>query len=180
VVFTSRQKFEVNNIFIAEEELLGLTQEATLNLIRYQGKPIQCIREARDDELEPIFTATNGIPLLILLVVSIIKNSDMTLDEILESLSEETDLCNFLYETTLSSISPNAQDVLMLMTEYGVSKSVTLGKLKQATSLSEDIFQKAMEECIQASLITSVRSLSGEPRYSIHNLLYEYLRGLDE
>lgn len=179
VVFTSRQKFPINNIFIAEEELSGINQKATLSLVRYQGQPIQCIREALDEELEPIFTATNGIPLLILLVVSIIKNSDLTLDEILDSLSQETDLCNFLYETALSSISPNAQDVLLLMTEFSASHSVARKKLKQATSLAEDTFQKALDECIQASLLTSVRSLSGESRYSIHNLLYEFLRGLD-
>jgi len=180
IVFTSRQKFQGNNIFIAEEELLGISQEATLSLIRYQGQPIQCIREALDEELQPIFMATNGIPLLVLLVISIIKNSDLTLDEILESLSKEADLCDFLYETALSSVSTNALDLLMSMTEYSASHSVPLRKLKQATSLPEDDFQKAMNECIQSSLLTCVRSLSGEPRYSIHNLLYEYLRGLDE
>ena len=182
IIFTSRQKIQKLSFDVREVELKGIDLNPTLDLIRYKGGHIQRISEASDDELLPIFKATNGIPLLILLVVSLIATDDSPLEEIIQSLVQQDELYKYLYEEALSSISNNAFKILKSISMDGFSESspVPRRQLSKQTKLSEDEFKLAVGECIERSLLTSIsKSLSDEPRYSIHNLLYAFLRELE-
>lgn len=164
---------------VREVELKGISVNPTLELIRYKGGHIQRIYDAKDDELLPIFHATNGIPLIILLVVSLIATDDSPLDEIIHSVTRQQELYKYLYEEALVSISDNALKVLNSIIRFSESIPVPRRLLKKQAELSDDEFKEAVGECIQRSLLTtSIARLSDEPRYSIHNLLYEFLREL--
>ncbi|MBD2741274.1 AAA family ATPase [Coleofasciculus sp. FACHB-1120] len=178
IIFTSRQKIQKLTMEVREVELKGISVNPTLKLIRYKGGHIQRIYDAKDDELLPIFHATNGIPLIILLVVSLIAIDDSPLDEIIQSLINQDELYKYLYEEALFSISDNALKVLKSMTRFSESIPVPRRLLKQQAELSDDEFKESVGECIQHSLLISISRLSDEPRYSIHNLLYEFLREL--
>jgi GTPase SAR1 family protein/DNA-binding Xre family transcriptional regulator len=179
LLFTSRVKIQKLSTQVREVELKGIDVNPTLELIRYKGAHIQRIKEALDEELLPIFYATNGIPLLVLLVVSLIATDDSTLDEIIQSLLKQEELYKYLYEESLNSISDNAFKVLTSMTDFSESIPVTRQQLRQQAELGDDEFKEAVGECIERCLLTSIsKSLSDEPRYSIHNLLYEFLRDL--
>lgn len=178
IIFTSRQKIQKLTMDMREVELKGIGVNPTLELIRYKGAHIQRIHDSQDDELLPIFHATNGIPLIILLVISLIATDDSPLDEIIQSLTKQEELYTYLYEEALVSISNNALEVLKSMTRFSESIPVPRRLLKQQAELSDDEFREAVGECLQRSLLTSISRLSDEPRYSIHNLLYEFLREL--
>jgi hypothetical protein len=147
-----------------------------LELIRYKGGHVQRIYDASDEELLPIFKATNGIPLLILLIVSLIATDDSPLEEIIQSLPKQGELYKYLYEEALISISDNASKLLESMTDFSASSPVTRRDLSEQSELSDDEFKEAVGECIERSLLTSLSSLSDEPRYTIHNLLYAFVR----
>ncbi len=176
LLFTSRQKIQKLTTQVREVELKGIGVNPTLELIRYKGAHVQRINDALDEELLPIFRATNGVPLIILLVVSLVATDDSPLDEIIQSLSRQEELYTYLYEEALVSIKENALKVLTSMTRFSESSPVPRRLLKQETQLNDDDFREAVGECIQRSLLTSISKLSEEPRYSIHNLLYEFLR----
>jgi hypothetical protein len=164
---------------VREVELKGIGVKPTLELIRYKGKHIQRISDSSDNELLPIFNATNGIPILILLVVSLIATDDSPLDEIIQSLPRQSELYTYLYEEALNSISDSALRVLISMTCFSDSIPVHRQQLKQQAELRDEEFKEAVGECIQRSLLTSISSrISDEPRYLIHNLLYAFLREL--
>ncbi len=176
LLFTSSQRIQKLTTQVRELELKGIGANPTLELIRYKGAHVQRINDALDEELLPIFHATNGVPLIILLVVSLIATDDSPLDEIIQSLSRQEELYTYLYEEALVSIKENALKVLTSMTHFSESSPVPGRLLKQETQLNDDDFREAVGECIQRSLLTSISKLSEEPRYSIHNLLYEFLR----
>jgi GTPase SAR1 family protein len=179
IIFTSRQKIQKLSFDVREVELKGINLNPTLDLIRYKGGHISRISEASDDELLPIFKASNGIPLLILLVVSLIATDDSPLEEIIQSLVQQDKLYKYLYEEALSSISDNAFKILTSMAEFSESSPVSRQQLSKQAELGDDEFKVAVGECIERSLLTSIsKSLSDEPRYSIHNLLYAFLREL--
>ncbi|MEW6492834.1 MAG: NB-ARC domain-containing protein [Cyanobacteriota bacterium] len=179
IIFTSREKIQRLTMEVREIELKGIGVKPSLELIRYKGKHIQRLYAASDNELLLIFNATNGIPLLLLLVVSMIATDDSPLDEIIQSLSIQNELYTYLYEEALKSISENAFTVLTSMTCFSDSIPVPRRQLKQQSELSDEEFKEAVGECIQRSLLTSISRLSDEPRYSIHNLLYEFLKELE-
>jgi DNA-binding CsgD family transcriptional regulator/GTPase SAR1 family protein len=179
IIFTSRQKIQKLNFEVREKEIKGIDLTPTLELIRYKGGHVQRIAEASDEELLPIFKATNGIPLLILLVVSLIATDDSPLEEVIMSLFKQDKLYKYLYEEALSLISDNAFKVLTSISLPGFSESSPIPRrqLIKQTELSDEEFKVAVGECIERSLLTSIsKSLSDEPRYSIHNLLYAFLR----
>jgi hypothetical protein len=176
VIFTSRYRIQGLNMEVREVEVTGIDMKPTLDLIRYKGAHIQRICQATDEELLPIYHATNGIPLLILLVYSMIATNDSPLDEIIQSLIKEKNLYTFLYEEALVSISDKALEVLQAMTRFSASIPVSRRQLTQQANLSNDEFQEVVAECTQRSLLTSIARLSGEPHYLIHNLLYEFIR----
>ena len=179
IIFTSRQKIQKLSFDVREVELKGINLNPTLDLIRYKGGHIKRISEASDDELLPMFKASNGIPLLILLVVSLIATDDSPLEEIIQSLVQQDKLYKYLYEEALSSISDNAFKILTSMAEFSESSPVSRQQLSKQAELGDDEFKLAIGECIERSLLTSIsKSLSDEPRYSIHNLLYAFLREL--
>jgi len=179
IIFTSRQKIQQLTMEVREVDIKGIDVNSTLKLIRHKGDHVQRIDEASDDELLPIFKATNGIPLLILLVVSLIATDDSPLDEIIQSLAQQDQLYTYLYEEALASIKENAFKILTSMTDFSESSPVLRRQLRQQAELSDDEFREAVRECIERSLLTSIsKGLSDEPRYSIHNLLYEFLRDL--
>jgi hypothetical protein len=179
IIFTSRQKIQKFNFALREVELKGINLEPTLDLIRYKGGHVQRISDASDEELLPIFKATEGIPLLILLVVSLIATDDSPLEEIIQSLPQQDELYDYLYEEAILSISENAYEILKSMADFSKSSPVPRRQLIQKTELSDEVFRAAVRECIECSLLTSIsKSISDEPRYSIHNLLYEFLREL--
>ena len=179
ILFTSRQKIQKLSFEVREIELKGISLTPTLDLIRYKGGHVQRIYDASDEELLPIFNATNGIPLLILLVVSLIATDDSPLEEIIQSLPKQNELYKYLYEEALLSISENAYEILNSMADFSKSSPVPRRQLIQKTELSDEAFREAVAQCIERSLLTSLsKSISDEPRYSIHNLLYEFLRKL--
>ncbi len=179
LIFTSREKIQSLTMEVREVELKGIGVKPTLELIRYKGKHIQRISDSSDNELLPIFNATNGIPILILLVVSLIATDDSPLDEIIQSLPRQSELYTYLYEEALNSISDSALRVLISMTCFSDSIPVHRQQLKQQAELRDEEFKEAVGECIQRSLLTSISSrISDEPRYLIHNLLYAFLREL--
>jgi GTPase SAR1 family protein len=179
IIFTSRQKIQKLSFDVREVELKGIELNPTLELIRYKGEHIKRISEASDEELLPIFKATNGIPLLILLVVSLIATDDSPLEEIIQLLVQQDELYKYLYEEALTLISDNAFKILTSMAEFSESSPVSRQQLSKQAELGDDEFKVAVGECIERSLLTSIsKSLSDEPRYSIHNLLYAFLREL--
>jgi GTPase SAR1 family protein len=178
IIFTSRQKIQKLSFDVREVELKGIDLNPSLDLIRYKGGHIQRISKASDEELLPIFKATEGIPLLILLVVSLIATDDSPLEEIIQSLVQENELYKYLYGEAIDSISDNAFKILNFMADFSESSSVSRRKLSEQSELSDDEFKEAIGECIERSLLTSISSLSDEPRYSIHNLLHSFLREL--
>jgi hypothetical protein len=178
VIFTSRVKLAgQTNIELKEEELLGLSEDASLALIKYKGKDIKRIREARHSDLLPIYEQTEGNPLLINLVVNLIKRYSYPLKDIFNAITKSENLLDYLYGEALDSISENAQTVLHAMTEYHQSSIVSYEKLQYSSGLTDEKLKKAIYECEQRSLLLSLSSLNEEPCYSIHNLLYEYLNG---
>jgi GTPase SAR1 family protein len=176
IIFTSRKKIQKLSFEVREVELKGISVTPTLELIRYKGGHVQRIYDASDEELLPIFKATNGIPLLILLIVSLIATDDSPLEEIIQSLPKQGELYKYLYEEALISISDNASKLLESMTDFSASSPVTRHDLSEQSELSDDEFKEAVGECIERSLLTSLSSLSDEPRYTIHNLLYAFVR----
>lgn len=176
IIFTSRQKIQKLSFDVREKEIKGIDITPTLELIRYKGGHLQRIYDASDEELLPIFKATNGIPLLILLVVSLIATDDSPLEEIIQSLPKQNELYKYLYEEALFSISENASKILTSMTDFSASSPVTRSELSEQSELNDDEFKGGVGECIERSLLTSLSSLSDEPRYTIHNLLYAFLR----
>lgn len=178
IIFTSRQKIQKLSFDVREVELKGINLNPTLDLIRYKGGHVQRISEASDEALLPIFKATEGIPLLILLVVSLIATDDSPLEEIIQSLPKQDELYEYLYKEAVESISDNAFQILNSMADFHASTFVKRSELSEQSELNDYDLKVAVGECIERSLLTSISSLSDEPRYSIHNLLYAFLREL--
>ncbi len=78
----------------------------------------------------------------------------------------------------VESISDNAFQILNSMADFHASTFVKRSELSEQSELSDYDLKVAVGECIERSLLTSISSLSDEPRYSIHNLLYAFLRKL--
>ncbi|MEG4209074.1 NB-ARC domain-containing protein [Microcoleus sp. S13_B4] len=175
VIFTSRVKIQKTDI--RELRIKGLSEKASLELIRYQGNDLERIKNASDGQLLPIYSKTEGNPLLIKLVVSLIKRYDSPLNEIIDFIKMEDQLLNYLYVEALHSISDNARIVINAMTSYVQSSAVSYQMLKDTTGLEDTKLREAIQECVRhSSLLSSLpHQLDEEPRYSIHNLLYEYL-----
>jgi Trypsin-like peptidase domain/NB-ARC domain len=178
VIFTSRVKLQGINIGLREKEIKGLSEKASLELIKDQGNDIDRIQNATDGQLLPIYDKTEGNPLLIKLVVSLIRNYDSPLNEIISSLNKQKELLRYLYGEALGSIPDNAQKVMFAMTCYSQSSAVSYEMLKATSQIESSELTNAIQECVRRSLLSSLpRKLNEEPRYSIHNLLYEYING---
>ena len=177
VIFTSRVKLQGTDII--DLEIRGLSERASLELIRYKGNDIQRINNATDGQLFPIYSKTKGNPLLIKLVVSLIKRYDSPLNEIIDFIGKKNQLLDYLYAVALTSISINARKVINAMTSYAQSSAVPYQMLKYTTRMEDTELMEAIQECVRHSSLLSPLpyQLNEEPRYSIHNLLYEYLNG---
>ncbi|MFB2936797.1 NB-ARC domain-containing protein [Aerosakkonemataceae cyanobacterium BLCC-F154] len=178
VIFTSRVKLQGSRIDFREKEIRGLSENASLELIRYKGNDIERIKNATARQLLPIYDKTEGNPLLIKLVVSLIRRYDSPLDEIIDFIRSENKLLAYLYGEAIDSISDNANRVLSAMTNYSHSSAVPYQKLKNTSGLGDNELKEAIQECVRLSLLLPLpHQIHEEPRYSIHNLLYEYLNG---
>jgi len=175
VIFTSRVKFQETDI--RDLEIRGLSEKASLELIRYKGNDIQRINNATDGQLLPIYSKTKGNPLLVKLVVSLIKRYDSPLNEIIDFIGKKNQLLDYLYAEALTSISNNARKVINAMTSYVQSSAVSYQMLKYTTGMEDTELREAIQECVRHSSLLSPLpdQLDEERRYSIHNLLYEYL-----
>lgn len=177
IIFTSRVKLQETDI--KDLEIRGLSEKATLELIRYRGNDLERIKNATDGQLLPIYSKTEGNPLLIKLVVSLIKRHDLPLNEIINFIKKQNQLLDYLYAEALKSISDNARSVLNAMTNYDAQSSpVSYQMLKATTDLKDTELREAIQECCRHSSLLSPlpHQINEEGRYSIHNLLYEYLK----
>ena len=179
ILFTSRTKIQKLTTEVRELEVNGISLSATLELIRYKGSQIKRIREASDEDLNPIFNVSEGVPLIILMLINLIALNDFPLNEIFQELYQQQELYNFLYEGLLSSISENASEVLNAMAAFNSNSTVERQLLQETVELDDQEFRSAISECIEYSLLQSINSLTSEPRYSIHNLLYEFIRNFE-
>jgi hypothetical protein len=177
IIFTSRIKLQEINIRTLE--IIGLSEKASLEFIRYKGNDIERIKNATDGQLLPTYSKTEGNPLLIKLVVSLIKRYDLPLNEIIDFIKKQNQLLDYLYAQALNSISDNAKVVLNAMTSYVQSSAVSYQMLKDSTGLEDNELREAIEECVRNSSLLSPlpHQINEQGRYSIHNLLYEYLNG---
>lgn len=179
IILTSREKIQEKNYLLREIELTGIDLQSTLQLIRYKGDHIERIALAKDDELLPIYTVSQGIPLIILLIVNLIAtNQQLALSQIIENVLAEKVLYSYLYEETLSSISDDAFHTLRTMSRFDASSAVRHEDLKINSKLNDTDFNDAISECIKYSLIQNISSLTSSPRYLIHSILYKFLREL--
>ncbi|MBE9114868.1 hypothetical protein IQ249_03055 [Lusitaniella coriacea LEGE 07157] len=179
IIFTSRTKIQKLTTEVRELEINGISLLATLELIRYKGSHIKRIREASDSDLNPIFNVSNGIPLTVLLLINLIALDDSPLHEIFQALYQQKELYDFLYAEFLSSISENAWLVLRAMTALDSNTPLERHLLQETAGLDDQEFKSAIRECLEYSLLQSINSLTGEPRYLIHNLLYEFIRNFE-
>lgn len=125
----------------------------------------------------PIYLKSNGNPLLIKLLVNLIKRHDLPLNEIFAYLERQTNLFEYLYGEALEAISPEANDVIHAMTNYAPNSAVSYSDLKVTTGKKDTELNDAIEELVRYSLLSRIPSLINQkPSYSIHNLLYEYLK----
>ena len=99
VILTSRIKIQSQNSRLKEIELKGIDWESTLELIRHKGDHVERITNAPDHELFPIYNTSNGIPLIILLIVSLISTRhDLSLNEVIEQVLDRKSIYSYLYE----------------------------------------------------------------------------------
>jgi hypothetical protein len=176
VIFTSRKHLIANNSAVREIKLRGIDKSATLEMIRDQGQELDIVKQASDKELEPIHEKTNGNPLMILLVMNLLKIYDDPLPKIFERFEQNRDIQEFLYEESLNSLSDNALKILNLMIKYSAGYLVHSSDLQKLSNFNDDEFREAIRECCQFNLLDNSPRLEEETRYSIHSLLYEFLR----
>lgn len=180
VILTSRKDLTANNSAVREIKLRGIDKSATFEMIRYQGQELDMIQQAFDEELDPIYEKTQGNPLMILLVLNLLKIYHEPLDKIFERFEQNQDFQNFLYEESVFSLSDNAMLVLNSAINFSPNSLISHSDLKKSSDLNDDDFTEAITECSGLSLLDSSRSLTSESRYSIHSLLYEFLRRIND
>ncbi|MGB3510010.1 MAG: NB-ARC domain-containing protein, partial [Microcoleaceae cyanobacterium] len=180
VILTSRKDLIANNCAVREIKLRGIDKSATFEMIRYQGQELNMIQQALDEELEPIYEKTQGNPLMILLVINLLKIYHEPLDKIFEIFEQNQDFQNFLYEESVCSLSDNAMLVLNSAINFSPNSLISHSDLKKSSDLNDDEFSQAIQECSGLNLLDSSRSLTSESRYSIHSLLYEFLRRIND
>ncbi|SKB12787.1 hypothetical protein PL11201_440011 [Planktothrix sp. PCC 11201] len=180
VIFTSRKDLKANNCAVREIKLPGIDKSATLEMIRHQGQELDIVKQALDEELEPIYQKTEGNPLMISLVMNLLRIYDDPLLKIFERFEQDQDIQEFLYEESLNSLSDNALLILNLMIKYAAGYLIPSSDLQKPSGLNNDEFRQAITECSQFNLLDSSRSLKDESRYSIHSLLYEFLRRIQD
>jgi len=176
VIFTSRKDLTVNNYAVREMKLRGLDQSATLEMIRDRGQELDIVRQAGDEELEPIYEKTRGNPLMIVLVINLLKIYGEPLDKIFQRFEQNQDVQDFLYEESVNSLSDPALLVLNSVLEFSPNHLISHSDLRKTSGLNDDEFTGAIVECRRLNLLDASPSLKYESRYSIHSLLYEFLR----
>ncbi|ERT06833.1 NB-ARC domain protein [Lyngbya aestuarii BL J] len=177
VILTSRKDVKANNVGVREKKILGLDRSATLEMIRYEAQELDIVKQASDEELEAIYQKTKGNPLMILLIVSLLINNHEPLDKIFERFEANQEMQDFLYVELVLSLSQNARDVLTYATQFSPNSLIEHSDLQQTSGLNDDEFIEARNQCIKFNLLDSSRSsVTSEARYSIHSLLYKFLR----
>ncbi|MGK7896173.1 MAG: NB-ARC domain-containing protein [Xenococcus sp. (in: cyanobacteria)] len=180
IIFTSRKDLKTHNFAVREIKLTGIDKSATFEMIRYQGQELDMIQQALDEELEPIYQKTQGNPLMVLLVINLLKIYHEPLDKIFERFEQNQDFQDFLYEESIFSLSDNAMRVLNTVIEFSPNSVISHSDLQQSSGLNDDEFIQAITESSRLNLLDSSRSLTSESRYSIHSLLYEFLRRIND
>lgn len=177
IILTSRGRLQQNNNRIREVILKGIDLQSTLALIRYKGDHVDRVVTATDEELLPIREISEGIPLIILLVVNLIAtNTQLSLEQIIDRIKNEKNFFSYLYEKSLESISNEALNILYAMSEMSSNSSIYHDNLKDLSNLNDNDFNNSVSELIRSSLLNNVSRLTDQPRYSIHSLLYEFLK----
>ena len=177
IILTSRGRLQQNNNRIREVILKGIDLQSTLALIRYKGDHVDRIVTATDEELLPIREIGEGVPLITLLVVNLIAtNTQLSLKQIIDLVKNERNFFSYLYEKSLESISNEALNILFSMSEMSSNSSMYHSSLKDLSKLNDNDFNKSVSELIRLSLLNNVSRLTDQPRYSIHSLLYEFLK----
>ena len=179
IIFTSRKDLKTHNFAVREIKLTGIDKSATFEMIRYQGQELDMIQQALDEELEPIYQKTQGNPLMILLVINLLTIYHEPLDKIFERFEQNQDFQNFLYQESVFSLSDNAMRVLNTVIKFSPNSRIYHSHLQQSSGLNDDEFTQAITESSQLNLLDSSRSLTSESRYSIHSLLYEFLKRIN-
>lgn len=62
------------------------------------------------------------------------------------------------------------------MSEMSSNSSIYHDNLKDLSNLNDNDFNNSVSELIRSSLLNNVSRLTDQPRYSIHSLLYEFLK----
>jgi hypothetical protein len=159
VIITSRKKLLVQNIsgLIAVEiqpykEKTSLAFIDTLNL----GNQLHLSQS----EKAKIVEYAKGTPFVIELVVDILKNrrtSDKaTLNNILDELSDNSDLTNYLFDNLYKNVSKKAQELFVIIAclDTFSKDSATLGSVKKLSGIKDDGFLlRHLQELEFASLI---------------------------
>ncbi len=177
VILTSRKKIQSQNSRLKEIELNGIDYESTLELIRHKGDHVERIRNAPDNELLHIHEASQGNPLITLLIVSLISTySDLSLSEVIKKVLEKKSLYSYLYEELLNAISEKALNILVVMADHSEISNIHYCTLKTDSKLEDQDFETAIRELTDRFLIQTISSLTDKPRYSIHSMIYQFLR----
>ncbi|ELS33397.1 MULTISPECIES: NB-ARC domain-containing protein [Pseudanabaena] len=177
IIMTSRQKLQSENSQLKEIEMKGIDRPSTVELIRYKGDHVERIAKATDEQLYPIFTVSDGIPLIILLIVNLIAtNHQLTLSQIINKVLHEENLSSYLYFEALNSISDEAYNILRTLTGFSSNSSICYEDLKISSNLDDNDFDEAILELIRCSLLQNTCSLIDKPRYAIHSILFEFIK----
>lgn len=177
IVLTSRKALfdepAVRNVVVRE-----LSSAHALRLVRLEAgqRQLRDVVEASDDELQPIYDTVGGNPLALKLIVGQLYL--LPLAHVLEDMTEARgkrvdELYRFIYWQSWSRLSPEAQQVLVLMPLFA-QDGATLESIERVSSVKGPQLVETLDQLAHLSLMTVSGDFRGR-RYSIHRLTETFL-----
>jgi hypothetical protein len=185
VILASRRRLQNTGIGIPNLTVAHMRRPTALAFMQHLGRNSEEMKHASARSLEPIYTATDGNPFLIKLIVSRYLNSVHSLEEIIGDLQTNQEgrlgarVRHWLFEQSLDELAAqaDAQSAAQLIGAFCFfprGESVPRDRLQEHSLIKDDAtFMHLLETARRLEL---VRRTKGKPEFSIHSLLYEFTR----